>query len=72
MEDVLIPREKEILKMSWARCQQERVRMRNEISFARGDETTGGPSSAARVGAYNRAIEIIEERLFWLATREAA
>jgi hypothetical protein len=72
MEEVLILGKEEILKMSWTRCQQERVRMRNEISFARGDETIGGPSSADRVAVYNRVIEIIEERLDQLATREAA
>jgi hypothetical protein len=70
MEEV--PTKEEILKMSWARCQQERIRMRNEISFARGDETIGGPSSAARVAKCNRVIEMIEERLVQLATREAA
>jgi hypothetical protein len=49
MEAIVIPRTEEILKMSRMRCQQERIRLKNEISFARGDETTGGPSSKDRL-----------------------
>ena len=72
MEAIVIPSTEEILKMSWMRCQQERIRLKNEISFARGDETTGGPSSKDRVAALNSAIEIIEERLAQMSHREAA
>ena len=71
MEEILIPSPAEILKMSLMRCQQERIRMKNEISFARGEETTGGPSSRARVATLNAAIQIIEERLLYLTDREA-
>ena len=46
MEDIVVPTTTEIFSMSPARCQQERIRLKNEISFARGDETTGGPSNA--------------------------
>jgi hypothetical protein len=72
MEAVFIPSTEEILNMSWMRCQQERIRLRNEISFARGDETTGGPPSKDKVAVLNAAIEIIEERLLQLADRQAA
>ena len=72
MEAVFIPSPEEILNMSWMRCRQERIRLKNEISFARGDETTGGQSSKDRVAALNSAIEIIEERLLQLSDREAA
>ena len=67
-----IPSREEMLNMSWQRCHQERLRLRNEISFARGDETTGGPSSTERVAMLNAAIEVIEERLLQLAARQAA
>jgi len=61
--EIRIPSTEEILNLSWPRCQQERIRLKNEISFARGDEIIGGPSSADRVAALNLAIELIEERL---------
>jgi FAD binding domain len=61
--EIRIPSTEEILNLSWPRCQQERIRLKNEISFARGDEIIGGPSSADRVAALNFAIELIEERL---------
>jgi len=70
--DIYIPIKEEILTMSWVQCEQERIRLRNEISFARGDETTGGPSSTERVAMLNAAIEVIEERLLQLAARQAA
>ena len=41
MEDIVVPTTTEIFNMSSMRCQQERIRLKNEISFARGDETTG-------------------------------
>ena len=69
MEEVIIPSTEQILNLSWVRCQQERIRLKNEISFARGDETVGGPSSTDRVAALNLAIGVIEERLR-LADRE--
>ena len=54
------------------RCQQERIRLKNEISFARGDETTGGPSNADRIAALKAALEQIEDRLQALSSRVAA
>jgi hypothetical protein len=45
-----------------------RIRLKNEISFARGDEAIGGGSSEKAVVAYKRAIEMIEQRLHELAS----
>jgi hypothetical protein len=49
--------------MSWERCQYMRIRLKNEISFARGDEAIGGESSEEAVALYKRAIKMIEQRL---------
>jgi hypothetical protein len=54
------------------RCQEERIRLKNEKSFARGDETTGGPSNTHRIAAFKAALEQIEDRLETLTNREAA
>jgi len=72
MEDIVVPTTTEIFKMSPARCQQERIRLKNEISFARGDETTGGPPNAERISAFKLALEQIEDRLQMITNREAA
>jgi hypothetical protein len=44
MQQVLIPTAEEIRLMARARCQSERIRLKNEISFARGNALWGGPS----------------------------
>jgi hypothetical protein len=49
-----------------------RIRMKNEISFARGDEAIGGGSNEEAVAAYKKAIKMIDERLRELATIGAA
>jgi hypothetical protein len=72
MEEILIPTTSEIFDMSSTRCLQERLRLRNEISFARGDEATGGPSNKEKIAEYQVAIEAIELRLEALSRREAA
>ncbi len=72
MEEILIPTISDILRMSLTYCQQERIRLKNEISFARGDETTGGPSNERKIAELKRALESIEERLEMLSDREAA
>jgi hypothetical protein len=72
VEDIVVPTTREIFNMSSMRCQQERIRMKNEISFARGDETTGGPSNANRIAAIKAALGQIEDRLQNLTNREAA
>jgi hypothetical protein len=72
MEDIVVPTTTEIFNMPQARCQQERIRLKNEISFARGDETTGGPPNAERISAFKLALEQIEDRLQMITNREAA
>ena len=70
MEQIIIPTTREIATMSWERCRYMRIRLKNEISFARGDEAIGGGSSEEAVAAYRRAIEMIEQRLHELASIE--
>ena len=72
MEEILIPTNSEILDMSLSRCLEERIRLKNEISFARGDETTGGPSNKDKIANYKAAIELIELQMDKFASREAA
>lgn len=72
MQQVIIPTVREIATMSWERCQYMRIRMKNEISFARGDEAIGGGSNEEAVTAYKKAIEMIEQRLHALASIGAA
>jgi hypothetical protein len=72
MEEIRIPTKSEIVRMSEAFCQQERIRLKNEISFARGDETTGGPSNEDKITALKSALELIEGRLEMLSNRQAA
>jgi hypothetical protein len=72
MEQVIIPTAWEIGTMSWERCQYMRIRLKNEISFARGDEAIGGGSNEEAVAAYKKAIKLIDERLRELATIGAA
>jgi hypothetical protein len=45
MQEVLIPTLEEIHVMARMRCQSERVRLKNEISLARGNALWGGPST---------------------------
>jgi hypothetical protein len=68
MEQIIIPTTREMASMSWERCQYMRIRLKNEISFARGDEAIGGGSNEEPVAAYKRAIEMIERRLQELAS----
>ncbi len=72
MQQVIIPTAREIATMSWERCQYMRIRLKNEISFARGDEAIGGGSNEEAVAAYKKAIEMIDERLRELASIGAA
>lgn len=72
MEKIVIPTTTEIFAMSRHRCHQERIRLKNEISFARGDEAIGGPPSQVKIAAFNRAVEAIDERLHDLTDLEAA
>ena len=68
MEQIIIPTTREIATMSWERCQHMRIRLKNEISFARGDEAMGGGSSKEAVAAYKKAIDMIERRSDELAS----
>jgi hypothetical protein len=68
MQQVIIPTAREIATMSWERCQYMRIRLKNEISFARGDEAIGGGSNEEAVEAYKKAIKMIDERLRELAS----
>ena len=72
MENIVVPTTTEIFSMSSMRCRQERIRLKNEISFARSDETTGGPSNIDRIAALKAALEQIEDRLEALTGRVAA
>ena len=66
MQEIRIPTREEIDRMSQSRCQSERTRLRNEISFARGNAMWGGPSSEGLVAALRCAIDVIEHRLYAL------
>jgi len=72
MEDIVVPTTSEIFTMSSMRCQSERIRLKNEISFARGEETIGGRSNLDRIAGLKAALELIENRLGVLTNREAA
>jgi len=63
MEDINIPTMDEIENMSRERCEHERLRLRNEISFARGGAMWGGPSAEALVELLQLALGRIDQRL---------
>jgi hypothetical protein len=63
MEEVKIPTITEIGTMSRPHCQCERIRLKNEISFARGNAMWGGPSTEGTIAALKRAIDAIDRRL---------
>jgi hypothetical protein len=72
MEEIVIPTVDEISAMSSQQCQLERLRLRNEISFARSDEATGGPSNLGRIESFKAAVELIDVHLEILTSRVAA
>jgi hypothetical protein len=63
MQQVLIPTVEEIRAMARMRCRSERIRLKNEISFARGNALWGGPSSDETIAALKTAINAIDQRL---------
>jgi hypothetical protein len=67
METFIVPDAREIASMKRSRCQQVRIQLKNEISFARGDETIGGKSRPEEIAAYSAAVAAIERRLRELA-----
>lgn len=62
-QDLAIPTMEEIAEMAPARLKLERIKLKNEISFRRGDAARGGPSKQAEIDAYNGLIKEIEQRL---------
>jgi len=70
MEGIFIPVFEEIASMSLERCHSERIRLKNEISFARGNALWGGPSQDLSVAALREAVNSIERRLCELALAE--
>jgi hypothetical protein len=65
--EIVIPDCEEIATMSWPRLQRERLRLRNEISFARSDALGGGPSADEMLAALRGALKTIERRLLQLS-----
>lgn len=63
MQEVRIPTIREIEKMSHERCQSERIRLKNEISFARGSALWGGPSKEGLITTLKGAVDAIERRV---------
>lgn len=70
MEEVTIPTVEEIRTMSRTRCQCERIRLKHEISFARGSVMWGGPSNEATITLLKTAVDAIEKRLCVLTGTE--
>jgi len=68
MESIKIPTSIEIAKMSLVVCERERTRLRNEVSFARGNALWGGPSPESIIDTCNEAIVAITARLFEVTT----
>jgi hypothetical protein len=62
-QEVSIPTLEEIAEMSPRRLKLERIKLKNEISFRRGDAARCGPARQAEVDEFNRLIRAIEERL---------
>jgi hypothetical protein len=65
--EIVIPDCEDIATMSWPRLQRERLRLRNEISFARSDALGGGPSADDMLAALRAALKTIEGRLLQLS-----
>jgi hypothetical protein len=72
MQEVFIPTAEEIRVMARTRCQSERIRLKNEISFARGNALWGGPSSEETIAALKTAVDAIERRLNELTSSDHA
>lgn len=70
MEKLSVPALKEIRTMPAMSCQHERIRLKNELSFARGNSMWGGPSSETAIAVLKQAIDAIERRLSELRRSE--
>jgi len=64
--DIVIPAFHDIAALSWTGLQRERLRLRNEISFARSDALGAGPSADEMLAALRAALKAIEGRLLQL------
>ena len=62
-QEVSIPTLDEIAQMAPPRLKLERIKLKNEISFRRGDAARRGPAKQAEIDEFNRLIKAIEERL---------
>jgi hypothetical protein len=62
-QDMSIPTLEEIAEMSPARLKIERIKLKNEISFRRGDAARGGPAREDEIANLNKLIKAIEGRL---------
>ena len=63
MEELTICEGRDIACMSYKPSREERIRLLNEIVFARGDEAIGGRSHTRDIMACKQAIEAIDEHL---------
>jgi hypothetical protein len=72
MDEIVIPSLKDICGMPRPLCERERIRLKNEVSFARGNAMCGGPSADTMLAELKRAIEAIEARLGILSSASNA
>lgn len=72
MDEIVIPSSKDICGMPRLLCERERIRLKNEVSFARGNAMCGGPSADTMLAELKRAIEAIEARLGILSSASNA
>ncbi len=60
--EVALPTLEEIATMGQPRLDIERTKLKNEISFIRGDAARDGLARQDKIDAYNKIINAIEER----------
>jgi len=58
----VIPTLEEIAQMSPALLKDERMRLKNEVSFKRGDAAIAGPSHEKAIAELNKLIKAIADR----------
>lgn len=63
MQNIPVPTLTDIDNMSRERCEHERMRLRNEISFARSGAMWGGPSVKELIELLQLALARVEQRL---------
>lgn len=72
MNEFMVPSSEEISTMSWDRCQYDRIRRRNELSFALGEGLWGGRSDEQKIAMLKAAIKALDQHYHDLAGREVA